>query len=211
MVDGRMLPNESSGSRPLTCWVVLCLLALLSPPDRTSAEEALSPEASILGCEALTLTRDNCISCHGGRKTKSGLKLTTREDLLKGGDEGRVVAPGKADESRLLANLHPDAEVHMPPKGQFTPEQIATIRDWINLGVPWVESALKIESAFLASPSLSALPESYRPALALALSPDATKPAATHGTSLLIQYLTPTPPLLTPTLVSHALSMYPFS
>ena len=204
MIDGRTLPNESSGSRPLTCWVVLCLLALLSPPDRTSAEEALSPQASILGGEALTLIRDNCISCHGGRKTKSGLKLTTREDLLKGGDEGRVVAPGKADESRLLANLHPDAEVHMPPKGQFTPEQILTIRDWINLGVPWVESALKIESAFLASPSLSALPESYRPALALALSPDETKLAASHGNALLIYDLTTTPPLLTHTLVSHA-------
>src|SRR3954447_151248 len=41
---------------------------------------------------------DNCVKCHGGGKTRGGLDLTSREALLKGGDNGAVVVPYRAKE-----------------------------------------------------------------------------------------------------------------
>jgi hypothetical protein len=39
---------------------------------------------------------DQCVKCHGGEKTRSGLDLVTREGLLKGGDNGPSIIVGKA-------------------------------------------------------------------------------------------------------------------
>src|SRR6476620_12500119 len=43
-----------------------------------------------------------CISCHGPDKTEGGLRLDSREAVLKGGDSGPSVVPGKPDQSLLL-------------------------------------------------------------------------------------------------------------
>jgi len=34
---------------------------------------------------------ENCVSCHGGEETESDFDLTTREGLLRGGEEGEAV------------------------------------------------------------------------------------------------------------------------
>ena len=52
--------------------------------------------------EAMALLKANCFSCHNPDKKKGELDLTTREGLLRGGEEGKVVVPGKAAASRLV-------------------------------------------------------------------------------------------------------------
>ena len=44
----------------------------------------------------------SCLDCHGGKDTFSNLLVTSPEALLKGGDLGKVIVPGKPDESPLL-------------------------------------------------------------------------------------------------------------
>src|SRR5688572_10623651 len=46
---------------------------------------------------------ENCYSCHSeqSKKTRGGLLLDTKEAVLKGGDTGPAIAPGKPDESLL--------------------------------------------------------------------------------------------------------------
>ena len=61
---------------------------------------------------------DNCLKCHGGGKTRGGLDLATRETLLKGGDNGPVVVPGKGKASKLYRLAAQLDEPHMPPQGQ---------------------------------------------------------------------------------------------
>jgi len=73
----------------------------------------------------------HCVKCHGPLKQKSGLELDTPEAVMKGGDEGRVVVPGKPEESRLYTNTAPDADPHMPPKKQLTEADREQVRDWI--------------------------------------------------------------------------------
>src|SRR5919197_1233164 len=66
----------------------------------------------------------SCIKCHGRGRTKGDLSIESRETLLKGGESGPAIVPGKSEESRLIelvAGLDPDGV--MPQKGKrLTPE-----------------------------------------------------------------------------------------
>lgn len=45
---------------------------------------------------------NECYECHGARKQKGGLRLDSRDALLKGGDSGVVLMPGDAARSVLI-------------------------------------------------------------------------------------------------------------
>src|SRR5262245_15119155 len=81
----------------------------------------------------------SCIKCHGRGRTKGEFSIERRDTLLKGGDSGPAIIPGKSAESRvieLVAGLDPDSV--MPQKGKrLTPEQIGLLRAWIDQGAAW--------------------------------------------------------------------------
>src|SRR5688500_17951165 len=72
-----------------------------------------------------------CVKCHGPIEQKSGLELDTPDAVLKGGDEGKVITPGKPEESRLYQYLAAGSDPHMPPKKQLNDAEIALVREWI--------------------------------------------------------------------------------
>lgn len=73
----------------------------------------------------------NCVKCHGPLEQKSGLELDTPEAVMKGGENGAAVKPGKPDESALYVNLAPKGDPHMPPKKQLSDAEREAIREWI--------------------------------------------------------------------------------
>ncbi len=83
-----------------------------------------------------------CLSCHGEKKDKGELRLHTLEDLLKGGENGKVIVPGKPEESTLYTStiLPPDDDEIMPPKGEtLTSDQADVLKEWIAAGAKWPE------------------------------------------------------------------------
>jgi WD40 repeat protein len=136
---------------------------------------------------AMTILKENCLACHNPQKKKGGLVLASRETALKGGENGAVLVPGKAKESRLAAAVLPEADPHMPPKGQLTPDEIAALRAWIDAGAQWDEKVLLAAKPATTHPvTLRALPASYHPVLAMALSPDQKRLAAGRGDRVLV-------------------------
>jgi mono/diheme cytochrome c family protein len=82
---------------------------------------------------------EHCHECHSStsKKLKGGLKLDTREDILKGGDSGAAVVPGDSDGSLLIKAVRwSDADLEMPPKNKLKPEQIAALEKWVRMGAP---------------------------------------------------------------------------
>src|SRR3954471_14610396 len=78
-----------------------------------------------------------CFRCHSSLEQESNLRLDTVPAILKGGDGGRVVGPGKSGESRLLAAVERRGELKMPPEGEpLTDKQIGVLRAWIDAGAP---------------------------------------------------------------------------
>lgn len=82
--------------------------------------------------------QNKCYSCHGPSKQKGKLRLDGPEYISKGGEEGKVLVAGKADDSELYKRLilEETDKKHMPPKGkpQLTESEIALMHWWINNG-----------------------------------------------------------------------------
>jgi mono/diheme cytochrome c family protein len=82
----------------------------------------------------------NCYPCHSSQapKLKGGLSLEYRETILKGGENGPAIVPGKPDESLLIkAVRYEDPDLQMPPRDKKLSEaQIADLVAWVKMGAP---------------------------------------------------------------------------
>ncbi len=134
---------------------------------------------------ALRLLRDACVGCHKPGKAKGGLILTTREKLLAGGDTGVAIVEGKGADSLLIKTLGPGHDPHMPPKKQLSAADIATLRAWVDGGAGW-DAKVFDELPAVAPVKLGAMPASYQPVLALALSADGKHLALARGHELCV-------------------------
>ena len=138
---GRLYIEKSSKAQPPR-WLraaVVASLCLASPPDAASAA------APDFARDVRPILEKNCFGCHGPEKQKSGYRLDVREIALKGGDSGNAaIVPHDAKHSPLVRFVSgEDEEILMPPKKgdaqQLKPEQIATLRAWIDAGAAWPE------------------------------------------------------------------------
>ena len=81
----------------------------------------------------------HCYECHSAEAKEIGGKLLLdhREGVLKGGDTGPAIEPGKPDKSLLITAIrYDDAELQMPPKGKLPATAIADLEAWVKLGAP---------------------------------------------------------------------------
>ncbi|MFM8273805.1 MAG: DUF1549 domain-containing protein, partial [Gemmata sp.] len=85
---------------------------------------------------------EKCQSCHGAEKAKGGLRLDSRAALLKGGDSGPVIVPGKPAESLLVKAVGYAGDLKMPPKGKLSDAEIALLSRWIEAGAVWPDSGI---------------------------------------------------------------------
>ena len=85
----------------------------------------------------------DCQDCHGPKRQRGGLRVDSREALLRGGDSGAAVVPGKSQESRLLRAIqHSEPDLQMPKERSRLPETV--IRDvarWIDAGAVFPATA----------------------------------------------------------------------
>jgi cytochrome c553 len=82
-----------------------------------------------------------CMTCHSATAGMGGLKLDSRENILKGGSRGPALVPGKPAESLLLRAVMQTGELKMPPSGKLKDEDVARLGQWIQMDAPWGEPA----------------------------------------------------------------------
>jgi WD40 repeat protein len=76
-----------------------------------------------------------CLGCHASKVKMGTLDLETYESLSQGGNHGKVITPGKSEQSRLYLMLTGKASPAMPMDGsKLSPEQIDTVKKWIDAG-----------------------------------------------------------------------------
>lgn len=120
---------------------------------KVNAEAAKAKNGISFTDQIKPILADNCYRCHD-QKDKGGLRLSTREAAMKGGDsELPAIVPGKPEESFLLELIHPDADIDiMPPKGDPLPESDRElIAQWIKEGASYAETGKTIEPTELTS------------------------------------------------------------
>ena len=87
--------------------------------------------------DVLPILRQNCVGCHGPSQQTSGLRLDRKSAVIS----RRGVVPGSSDNSFLYHRISGNEYgMQMPPTGPLRPEQINSIKTWIDQGADWPDS-----------------------------------------------------------------------
>jgi mono/diheme cytochrome c family protein len=93
----------------------------------------------------IEVLRANCTSCHGALMQMSGLRLDTRDGLVKGGAKGPAIVSGNAAQSRIIQMVTHAVQPSMPPGKKLNNADIDSLRAWIAAGAPWPKEGGALE------------------------------------------------------------------
>ncbi|MFN0118960.1 MAG: DUF1549 domain-containing protein, partial [Blastocatellia bacterium] len=77
-----------------------------------------------------------CFSCHTDSQL-GGLRLDSREAMLRGGKSGPALVPGDPDKSLLVIAMRQTGALKMPKGGKLPQDQIDAIAQWVRTGAVW--------------------------------------------------------------------------
>jgi len=87
--------------------------------------------------DVLPILRQNCVGCHGPAQQSSGFRLDRKSEVIG----RRGILPGNVENSLLYFRITGNQYgLQMPPTGPLRPEQIKTIKTWIEQGADWPDS-----------------------------------------------------------------------
>ena len=123
----------------LAGWLVGPPAALAAPPNSPAKPGPKGVE--FFEKKIRPVLAEHCYACHSAdarknQKLKGGLLLDTRDGLLRGGDSGAALVPGKPAEGTLPKALRHDGDVKMPPKGKLPDAVVADFEAWVKMGAP---------------------------------------------------------------------------
>ena len=131
-------------------WLV-ALLKAIPGPGVLAQFPPTSDLVELFEKEVRPILAENCYSCHGPQLQRSSLRLDSRADMIRGGDRGPSIVPGKPEESLLVQAVR-HQELKMPLGGMLKASEVETLVDWIRKGAHWADSPVSAEN----------IPESYQ-------------------------------------------------
>ena len=124
------IPRPMSDHLPLT--ISLLALAALTAP---------AAEKIDFNTQVKPILEAACTHCHGAEKDKGDFRMHTKEDMMKGNENGPGLTPKDLKKSAIYSTLilpHDDDMVMPPEKeGMLDKSQIAVIKGWIEQGADW--------------------------------------------------------------------------
>ena len=110
--------------------IALALIAVLGTSSfaRAADDELFKHVKPIL--------EQTCVKCHFGAEAKAGLRLTSRDEILKGGESGPAVDLQTPGDSLLISAVTYDG-FEMPPTGKMPQAKIDAVVAWVKAGAPW--------------------------------------------------------------------------
>src|SRR6266436_2389381 len=183
--------------------IVIAIIGLFLCPFRLPAEDIPPPDVQRKPIaiakidrktpvdfekEILPILKNNCLACHNKTITKADLILETPQDILKGGESGKVIVPKHSGDSLLLKIASHQVKPMMPPKNNkveasdLTPEELGLIKLWIDQGAT---GEVHGTGPIVWQP----LPEGLNPIYAVALTSDGQFAACARANQIFIYQL----------------------
>jgi hypothetical protein len=117
--------------------ILVILGGLLAPAGSTRAAADDPGSPTFFEAKIRPVLVERCYECHASKlpAPKGGLRLDSREGLLRGGDSGPVVVPGEPGESPLIQAIARTGDVRpMPPRSALPAPVVADFRAWVARG-----------------------------------------------------------------------------
>ncbi len=133
-----------------TVMVAASSAASVFAADRGPSADEPAAKVRFFENQIRPLLAKRCFKCHGEERQQGGLRVDAGANLLKGGESGPSVVPGKPNESLLIESIRYES-LEMPPDGQLPAEEIALLEKWVADGAVWPEHDAKLRD--VAAPS----------------------------------------------------------
>jgi mono/diheme cytochrome c family protein len=117
-------------------WAGLAAAALV-PGAEPASKAVTAARQEFFETKVRPLLSKHCLGCHKDAGM-GGLQMDTQENMMKGGEDGPVVVPGKPDQSLLVKAIsYTDSRIKMPPTGKLPDDEIAIVETWVRDGAIW--------------------------------------------------------------------------
>jgi mono/diheme cytochrome c family protein len=117
---------------------VLAPLALAAmAQEKPQAPKPTAAQADFFESRIRPLLVEQCSRCHGPAKQLGGLRLDSREALVKGGGRGSSFTAATTDQSLFMQAVLGKGGLQMPPGAPLKQKQIDDLRQWVAMGAPW--------------------------------------------------------------------------
>jgi len=123
-----------------------CMFAFLAVSATLLAQSGTSEQNEFFENRIRPVLAQNCFACHTNSQM-GGLRLDSREGLLKGGKSGPAIIPGDPDKSLMVTAVRQSTELKMPKNGHLTEAEIKDIASWVKEGAVWPEAVKAAQGA----------------------------------------------------------------
>ena len=105
-----------------------CATAVQAAPPEAEFEKTIRP-----------LLSAKCWGCHSDTKQKGDLRLDSLAAMLKGGESGPALVPGKPEQSLIITAIRHSEQLKMP-KDKLPAADIAALTAWVKNGGVWPDA-----------------------------------------------------------------------
>ncbi len=138
MVEKGAMPK---GGKPLAPSQIASIREWIEAGARSGSAAPQLSAGPVTEDDVLPIFLLRCSPCHGSLRQEGGLALHTRAAIVKGGQSGRAMVPGKPEDSLIVQKLRSG---EMPPKlgldeistKRITKPEIDRVVAWIAQGAP---------------------------------------------------------------------------
>src|SRR5687767_15010867 len=121
----------------MTWWILalaafwpLALLTQFASPLQAQADPGAA-QVDFFEKKVRPVLAENCLTCHSAG-AMGGLRLDSREAMLKGGKAGPAVVPGDPDKSPIISAVRHTGATKMPMGGdKLSDDKIADLVTWV--------------------------------------------------------------------------------
>src|SRR5258705_5959271 len=121
----------------LICLAALPLVMQIAAAAGQNAAAPTAASADYFESKIRPVLAANCYDCHADERM-AGLRVDSREALLKGGRSGPAIVPGDPEKSLLIQAVRQTSEkLKMPKGGHLRPDEIDVLTEWVKAGAAW--------------------------------------------------------------------------
>jgi mono/diheme cytochrome c family protein len=134
-------------------WLIAAAMPLAVQIAGEARQSAASPAAQtseFFEANIRPVLAANCYDCHTEEQL-GGLRLDSRDGLLKGGKSGPAIVPGEPDRSLMIQAVRQSGALKMPKGGRLKPEEVDALTEWVRAGAVWPSLATATATATPAS------------------------------------------------------------
>ncbi|HEX3703576.1 MAG TPA: DUF1549 domain-containing protein, partial [Vicinamibacterales bacterium] len=120
-------------------WLIAAAMPLavqIAGEARQSPASSVAQTAEFFEANIRPVLAANCYDCHTEEQL-GGLRLDSRDGLLKGGKSGPAIVPGEPDRSLMIQAVRQSGALKMPKGGRLKPEEVDALIEWVRAGAVW--------------------------------------------------------------------------